>query len=98
MHQPSEFSDSLRDPAIDAVYYRAYNLYVEYEWDEEKAAANLRKHGIDFADAALVLEDEFVLTMGDLYTEDEVRFVALGCDPQGRLLVVVYTWRRSESV
>jgi uncharacterized DUF497 family protein len=66
---------------------------VEYEWDSTKAAANLRKHGIDFADAALVLEDEIALTTRDLYSKDEERFVTLGHDPQGRLLVVVYTWR-----
>jgi uncharacterized DUF497 family protein len=66
---------------------------VELEWDEAKAAANLRKHGIDFADAALVLEDELALTRRDLYTEHEHRFVTLGLDPTGRPLVVVYTWR-----
>jgi len=66
---------------------------VEYEWDEEKAVANLRKHGVDFADAALVLEDEHALTMGDLYSEDEDRFVTTGRDSEERLLVVVYTWR-----
>jgi uncharacterized DUF497 family protein len=66
---------------------------VEYEWDEEKAAANLRKHGVDFADAALVLEDELALTMRDLYSENEARFVSIGRDPYGRLLTVVYTWR-----
>ena len=66
---------------------------VELEWDEEKAAANLRKHGIDFADAALALEDELALTRRDLFSEQEHRFVTLGVDPHGRLLVVVYTWR-----
>jgi uncharacterized protein len=68
-------------------------LCVEIEWDAKKAASNLRKHGIDFADAALVFEDDLGLTMRDLHTHDEERFVTLGCDPQGRLMVVVYTWR-----
>ncbi|HEV8581033.1 MAG TPA: BrnT family toxin [Thermoanaerobaculia bacterium] len=66
---------------------------MEYEWDEEKAAANLRKYGVDFTDAALVLEDEHALTLSDLYSESEERFVTTGRDPQGRLLVVIYTWR-----
>jgi hypothetical protein len=66
---------------------------VGYDWDEEKAAANLRKHGVDFADAALALEDELALTMRDLYSEREERFVTVGRDPLGRLLIVVYTWR-----
>ena len=79
---------------LTVVYGRAYNPTVEYEWDEEKAAVNFRKHGVDFADAALVLEDEFAFTMRDLYSGDEERFVTLGRDPHGRLLVVIYTWRR----
>jgi uncharacterized DUF497 family protein len=77
---------------LTAVHCRAYNPVVEYEWDEEKAAANLRKHGVDFADAALVLEDQLAFTMRDLYSEEE-RFVTMGRDPYGRLLVVIYTWR-----
>lgn len=75
------------------MHTRAYTPRVEYEWDEEKAASNLRKHGIDFADAALVLEDELALTVRDLYSEREERFVTIGRDPQGRLLTIVYTWR-----
>jgi hypothetical protein len=71
------------------------DLAGECEWDESKAAANLGKHGIDFTDAALVLDDDFVLIIRDLYCEEEDRFVALGCDPTGRLLVVIYTWRGS---
>jgi uncharacterized DUF497 family protein len=35
------------------------------QWDSEKAAANLRKHGVDFADAATVLSDEWALTLND---------------------------------
>jgi len=66
---------------------------VEFEWDEEKAIENLRKHGVDFADAALVFEDELALTRPDLYSTHEERFATLGCDPYRRLLVVVYTWR-----
>jgi uncharacterized DUF497 family protein len=78
---------------LTPVHAGAYNLGVEYEWDQEKAAANLRKHGVDFADAALVLEDEHALTINDLYSQDEERFATTGRDPEGRLLLVVYTWR-----
>jgi hypothetical protein len=66
---------------LTLVHTGAYTSPVEYEWDEEKAAANLRKHGVDFADAALVLEDELALTMRDLYSENEARFVSIGRDP-----------------
>ncbi len=65
------------------------------KWDPEKAAANLRKHGIDFADAATVLNDERALTVAD-EDPDEERFVTLGVDVLGRLLVVAYTWRGEE--
>jgi uncharacterized DUF497 family protein len=63
-----------------------------FEWDPFKAATNLAKHGVDFADAATALHDDHALTVLD-QTEEESRFVTLGLDPMGRLLVVVYTWR-----
>ena len=65
------------------------------EWDPEKAAANLRKHGVDLADAATVLSDEMALTTTE-DVEGEERAVTLGTDAMGRLLVVVYTWRDEE--
>jgi uncharacterized protein len=62
------------------------------EWDPRKAAANRRKHGIDFADAATVLHDEFAVTVLDDDPGEE-RFVTIGTDAVGRVLVVVFTWR-----
>lgn len=66
---------------------------MEFEWDEQKAVANLRKHGIDFADAALVLEDDLALTFRDSDARAERRWITMGQDPKQRVLVVVYTWR-----
>jgi len=65
---------------------------VELEWDQRKADANLRKHGIDFADAGTVLHDGHAITIPD-EESGEVRFVTTGMDALGRVLVVVYTWR-----
>jgi hypothetical protein len=65
---------------------------VELEWDERKAAANLRKHDVDFADAALVLEDDLALTVRDPVGRGEGRWVTMGQDPHQRVFVV-YTWR-----
>ena len=45
----------------------AYTTIVSYEWDPKKAVGNLRKHDIDFADAATVFEDERALTIDDDY-------------------------------
>jgi len=66
---------------------------MKYEWDRSKARRNLEKHGVDFADAALVLEDGLALTMPDPDCDFEERLLTLGMDPQGRLLVVANTWR-----
>jgi len=63
-----------------------------YEWDPAKARTNLRKHGIDFADAATVFSDDYAFTVPDGYPEEE-RFVTIGMDALGRTLVVVFTWR-----
>ena len=65
---------------------------MDYEWDPTKAARNQQKHGVRFVDAVSVLEDDFALTIADDVAEEE-RFVTLGRDALGRLLVVVYTWR-----
>ena len=70
----------------------AYTAIVDYEWDPKKAASNLRKHGVDFADAALVFEDEYAVTIED-DDPDEKRFVSIGMDALARILVVVYMWR-----
>jgi len=64
-----------------------------YEWDPAKAAANLKKHKVDFADAALSLEDPHALTAADPDAGGEERFVCLGADPEGRVLVTVYAYR-----
>jgi uncharacterized protein len=61
-----------------------------YEWDPAKAAANLTKHKVHFADAALSLEDPRALTMPDPDAVGEYRFITLGADPNGRVLVTVF--------
>ena len=66
---------------------------IEFEWDSDKAALNLKKHGVDFADAVGVLEDEMALTIEDEGLYEEQRFVTVGMDCLGRVLTVVYTHR-----
>jgi hypothetical protein len=65
---------------------------VEFEWDPAKARENIRVHGVDFADAVGVFDNPY-LEWEDPDTEGEERFVALGMDVLGRLLMVVYTYR-----
>ena len=66
---------------------------MQYEWDPAKNRANLAKHGVDFADAVAVFEDDLALTRPDATSRDESRFVTLGVDGFGRHLVVVFTER-----
>jgi uncharacterized DUF497 family protein len=66
---------------------------VEFEWDEPKALANYRKHGVDFADAVSVLEDALAVTIEDDEVPGEERYVTIGTDLLERVLVLVYTWR-----
>jgi uncharacterized protein len=65
---------------------------VSFNWDPAKARANLTKHGIHFADAVTVLEDDRALTIRDPLSDEEERWITLGSDAAGRVLVVVYTW------
>ena len=66
---------------------------MDYEWDLARESANRRKHGVAFADAVTALEDELALTKLDANGYEEVRFVSLGVDGHGRLLVTVFTQR-----
>jgi len=66
---------------------------VDYQWDREKARVNLKKHGVDFADAVGVFEDPLALTIDDPGSPEEPRWITLGVDFGGRPLVVVYTYR-----
>ena len=66
---------------------------MESEWDPAKARANFMKHHVRFADAVTALEDYLALTIRDPSLEGEERWVTIGQDASGRLLVVVYTWR-----
>lgn len=62
------------------------------EFDPRKAAANLKKHGVDFVDAEPVIYDERALTMDD-EVDGEARCITIGCDALRRVLVVVWAER-----
>ena len=62
---------------------------MEFEWDPRKAKENLRKHGVDFADAVIALEDEDALTIEDL-DHNEFRLKTLGMGPTLNILFVVH--------
>lgn len=63
------------------------------QYDADKAAINLRIHGVSFADAERVLYDPLAVTVEDSDAVDERRQVTIGLGSSGQLLVVVYTDR-----
>ena len=69
---------------------------MDVRWDPAKAKANLKKHGVRFSDAESVLFDPLSLSMEDASAEGEQRFISIGLDAGGRVVVVVYTRRGDE--
>ena len=66
---------------------------MNYEWDPVKATANFKKHGVRFADAVVVFEDEHAVTIEDIEASGEQRFCTIGMDAVLAILVVVYAYR-----
>jgi uncharacterized protein len=70
-----------------------HNVPVGIEFDPAKAKANLHKHKVSFAHAEQALLDPMAFTIEDPDAAGEQRFVTLGMDALGRVLVVVHTPR-----
>ncbi len=69
---------------------------MNFEWDDNKAQSNQRKHGIAFQEAATVFGDPLALTSPDPdHSDDEDRFLTFGYSHQNRLLVVAHTEREN---
>jgi len=67
---------------------------MEFEWDEEKAAANLAKHEVSFDEAQTVFNDPLYVDFYDPdHSFDEHRYIIIGESQQRRLLIVSYTER-----
>lgn len=68
---------------------------MRFQWDPRKARRNELVHGVDFADAVLALEDPLALTGEDPHPSEE-RFLTIGLDDLGRVLVISWTWREQD--
>ena len=65
-----------------------------FEWDDQKATSNLKKHGVSFQEAKTVFGDTLSITVADPeHSESEYRFIDIGLTESGRLLVVSYAER-----
>ncbi len=67
---------------------------IRFEWDPEKAAVNIKKHGIGFDEAKSAFADERAKLIADpAHSSDEDRFVLLGLSTKLKLLVVCHCYR-----
>jgi hypothetical protein len=69
-------------------------MRLTFEWDEEKARTNLKKHKVSFDEGATVFSDPLSITIPDPdHSVNEHRFIDIGSSDRGRVLVVGYTER-----
>lgn len=72
---------------------------MKFEWDENKNQANIKKHGISFADAIYVFTDPLALNMPDSeHSENEERWIILGKNLQSSIILIVHTYREGDSI
>jgi uncharacterized DUF497 family protein len=65
---------------------------MDFEWDDAKEQANLKKHGVDFRTAAKVFLDPYAIEFDDFVAAGELRFGVIGM-VEDRMLFVAYTTR-----
>ncbi|MBS1834446.1 MAG: BrnT family toxin [Acidobacteria bacterium] len=71
---------------------------LEFEWDPAKARSNYAKHGVQFNRALEVFRDPLALTIPDEeHSAEEQRWITLGKDRRGQYIVVVHTYRQTDS-
>lgn len=72
---------------------------MKFEWDENKNQANIRKHGVDFREAAYVFSDPYALSIADdEHSDDEERWILLGRNRNEKILLVVHTFRQGDAI
>jgi uncharacterized DUF497 family protein len=70
---------------------------MKFEWDEAKARANIKNHGVSFEEAQTVWKDHFFIDLFDEnHSEAENRFLLVGESENKRLLIVSYTERDNQ--
>lgn len=79
--------------SLDSNMHKMHILDIEIEFDPEKATENLKKHRVSFSHAEQALRDGNAITIEDPDAVGERRWVTLGMDALGRVLVVIHTQR-----
>lgn len=83
-------------PSVSVAHLLWYNYVVRFTWDARKAAANLRNHGVSFAEASTAFDDELGAYYADTLHRD--RFILIGYSRRHRLLCVVHAEVRRDVI
>ncbi len=66
----------------------------QFEWNPQKAKANLQKHQIDLEEASTIFDDpQFITFLDEEHSADEERYITIGLSNKNRLLMVAHTER-----
>ena len=74
-----------------------YNVGIVIRWNDKKAEANRKKHGVSFEEAATVLFSENTIELED-FRHSEQRFIIIGFSSSTRLLTVVYAYKHENEI
>ena len=67
---------------------------MRFEWDSVKARTNEQKHKTTFLESCYIFSDEYILTLfDDKHSENEDRWISIGKTPNGKIIVVVHTYK-----
>jgi uncharacterized DUF497 family protein len=74
-------------------------MALQFEWDDEKAIANIRKHGVSFDEASTVFADPLAVLFDDEeHSDDEIREIAIGHTILQQLVLVSFTERSEDLI
>lgn len=72
---------------------------MDFEWDQNKAGKNQKKHGVSFSEASTVFDDPLELTISDPdHSHEEFRFLSVGRSALGNLLLVSYIEKQENTI
>ncbi len=72
---------------------------MDFEWDQNKARKNQKKHGVSFSEASTIFGDPLELTISDPdHSQEEFRFLSVARSALGNLLLVSYTERQENRI
>lgn len=72
---------------------------IQFSWNENKKASNLRKHGVSFDEAQTAFDDEYALVVSDeRHSDFEARQLLIGYSQKNRLLLVSFIERAANRI